>query len=315
MEIPASQQKHGKIIIYSLVAALIGFTLIGPLVGFLFAIPFFDGSMLSLVDAIANPVAYPQVKTAYYVIQSCTTTVGLLVLPWLTYRAFNSEANSLFQWNKKENHYTFYAMLILMTFTFILIISPISVWNANLDLEPILGEAGVYLKNLEKKLEEVTYFLTDFDSGWQYLAGLVVIAILPAFAEEFVFRGVIQKHFVALTQNAHVGIWVSAILFSAFHMQFFGFFPRMLLGVLFGYIFYWTGSLWLAIFAHFCNNAIALSSIYFAKLKWIDDNVNNSNESAPWFIVLFGSIIVVFLLNQFYHFHKQKNFGSASEIQ
>jgi len=315
MEIPASQQKHGKIIIYTLAAALIGFTLIGPLVGFLFAIPFFDGSMLSLVDAIANPVAYPQVKTAYYVIQSCTTTVGLLILPWLTYRAFNSEANSLFQWNKKENHYTFYAMLILMTFTFILIISPISVWNANLDLEPILGEAGVYLKNLEKKLEEVTYFLTDFDSGWQYLAGLVVIAILPAFAEEFVFRGVIQKHFVALTQNAHVGIWVSAILFSAFHMQFFGFFPRMLLGVLFGYIFYWTGSLWLAIFAHFCNNAIALSSIYFAKLKWIDDNVNNSNESAPWFIVLFGSIIVVFLLNQFYHFHKQKNFGSASEIQ
>lgn len=314
MEIPSGQQKHGKIIIYTLAVALIGFTLIGPLVGFLIAIPFYDGTMLSLVDAIANPLAYPQVKTAYYIIQANTTAVGLLVLPWLTYRTYSNDAKTVFQLAGKENHIRYYAILFLMAFAFVILISPLAEWNANLNLEPLLGETGIYLKNLEKKLEEVTLFLTDFSSPIQYLVALVVIAVLPALAEEFVFRGIIQKHIIGLSKNAHVGIWLSAILFSAFHMQFFGFVPRMLLGAFFGYILYWSGNIWFAIFAHFCNNALALTAIYLAKLNWIDADINET-KSAPWYFVLLSCMIVVFLLNQFYQIHKQKNFGSPTEIQ
>ncbi|MCU0384295.1 MAG: CPBP family intramembrane metalloprotease, partial [Cyclobacteriaceae bacterium] len=265
-------------------------------------------------DAIANPVQYPQVKTAYYIIQACTTLVGLFVLPWFTYKAFNSQAKTVFYVSEKENNIRYYVIIILMAFAFIIALSPLAEWNANLNLEPLLGETGVYLKNLEKKLEEVTLFLTDFSSPIQYVVALFVIAVLPALAEEFVFRGIVQKHLIGLSKNAHVGIWLSAILFSAFHMQFFGFVPRMLLGVFFGYIFYWSGNLWFAIFAHFCNNAIALTAIYLAKLKWVDADINKT-ESAPWYLVLLASLIVVFLLNQFYQIHKQKNFGSATEIQ
>lgn len=314
METPAGTQNHGKIIVYTLATALIGFTLLGPIVGFILALPFYEGTILSMVDAIANPIQYPQVKTAYYIIQACTTLVGLFVLPWFVYKTFTSEAKSVFKLAGKENHIRYYAILVFMAFAFILAISPLAEWNANLNLEPLLGETGVYLKNMEKKLEEVTLFLTDFSSPIQYIVALFVIAVLPALAEEFVFRGILQKHIISLSKNAHVGIWLSAILFSAFHMQFFGFVPRMLLGVFFGYIFYWSGNLWFAIFAHFCNNAIALTGIYFVKLKWIDVDVNKT-ESAPWYLVLLGSVIVVFLSYQFYQLYKQKNFGSATEIQ
>jgi len=69
------------------------------------------------------------------------------------------------------------------------------------------------------------------------------------------------------TRNHHIIIWSAAILFSAFHMQFFGFLPRMLLGAYFGYLLYWTRNIWIPVFAHFVNNAFAVISMSDASLK------------------------------------------------
>jgi hypothetical protein len=78
---------------------------------------------------------------------------------------------------------------------------------------------------------------------------------LPAIGEELLFRGVLQKLIQKMTGSSHWAIWITATLFSALHLQFFGFLPRLLLGALFGYLLEWTGTLWLPILAHFINNA------------------------------------------------------------
>lgn len=88
-----------------------------------------------------------------------------------------------------------------------------------------------------------------------------MIAIVPAVGEELLFRGVIQKIFTNMTKNYHWGIWISAILFSALHMQFYGFIPRALLGALFGYILVYSGSLRLPILCHFANNFIGVLAL------------------------------------------------------
>ncbi len=89
-----------------------------------------------------------------------------------------------------------------------------------------------------------------------------MIALLPAIGEELVFRGVVQKIFRQWSRNAHVAIWTTAVLFSAMHMQFYGFIPRMLLGAMLGYMLEWSGSLWLPMLAHFINNAGAVLLTY-----------------------------------------------------
>ena len=96
---------------------------------------------------------------------------------------------------------------------------------------------------------------------------LIVIAVAAGITEEFLFGGALQRIIGKWTYNHHIIIWSAAIIFSTFHMQFFGFLPRMLLGAYFGYLLYWTRNIWIPVFAHFVNNAIAVISMSDAKLK------------------------------------------------
>ena len=113
-------------------------------------------------------------------------------------------------------------------------------------------------KNLEEAAQQATKLFLEVDHvGWMFF-NILMIAVLPALGEEMIFRGLIQKIFIRWTGNKHVAIIVTGFLFSLIHFQFYGFFPRWLLGVMFGYLMVWSGTLWLPIFAHFVNNAAAV---------------------------------------------------------
>ena len=104
---------------------------------------------------------------------------------------------------------------------------------------------------LEAQAMVLTKALLAFSGTSEVWAVLFSVAVLPALCEEWLFRGTLQPILVRATGNIHVGIWVSAALFSAIHMQFFGFVPRMLLGAGFGYLVVYSGSLWPAILGSF----------------------------------------------------------------
>ena len=67
---------------------------------------------------------------------------------------------------------------------------------------------------------------------------LLVIALLAAFAEELIFRGIVQKLLMERIKNVHLAIWIGAFIFSAFHLQFFSMLPRICLGAALGYSYY-----------------------------------------------------------------------------
>ena len=115
----------------------------------------------------------------------------------------------------------------------------------------------------------------------------------------------IQNELHKATNNIHVSIWFAAVLFSAIHFQFFGFVPRMLLGALFGYLYYWSGSLMLAILAHFVNNAVSVVALYLYQQGTFSFDVE-SQESAPLNIVIFSALLTVGLLYYFYKYYQDR---------
>ena len=113
------------------------------------------------------------------------------------------------------------------------------------------------------------------------------------------FRGVLQKIFIRWFNNAHAGIWITAIVFSAIHLQFFGFFPRLLLGLMFGYIFLWTKSLWLPIVGHFINNGSIVIASYFYPEKIMNEDISffsEDNYAFGFYLISFIISAIVFYL-------------------
>ena len=117
--------------------------------------------------------------------------------------------------------------------------------------------------NAEDKAKEAILGLISEKGVIPFVINLFVIAIIAGITEEFLFRGALFSIIRRKIKNPHVIIWIIAAIFSAIHLQFYGFVPRMLLGALMGYLLYWTGSIWVPVFAHFLNNAIGVVSMYF----------------------------------------------------
>ncbi len=165
------------------------------------------------------------------------------------------------------------ASIMVLAFTpFIDLTSRLNEWLLQ---KTIFYESALALENQSK---EIIKAMLDIDTFGQFSASLVAIAIIPAIAEEYFFRGALQPLFAKWSGSIHIGIWVSAFIFSAIHMQFLGFIPRLLLGAGFGYLVVLSGSLWIAIMCHFINNASAVIAAYLFGDEWIQTGLDASSK-------------------------------------
>lgn len=288
-------------ILLVLATVFAGFVVVGPMIGIILAMPFYDGTLLDFIQTLSDPVGHPEIKLPFFIVQGAATLIGLIVAPALLLLAKKKTLRLLSTVPKVS--LTLYLLVPIITIAFMLVNSPFIEWNAGIQFPEFLSSFEEWAKTREEFAMKVTTFLTTFDTSGELIIGLVVIAVLPAIGEEFVFRGLIQPQLHKNTGNVHAAIWISAILFSAMHMQFFGFVPRMLLGALFGYLYYWSGNLWLAILAHFVNNGFSVLMLY-SHQQGVSKLDMNSTESAPWGAVL-GAAIVSFIL--LYFFKKQSS--------
>lgn len=151
----------------------------------------------------------------------------------------------------------------------------------------------------------MTEFLTEFDSLGRFIIGFVVVAIIPAIGEELIFRGILQNKLEVYFKSAHLAIIVSSLLFSGFHLQFYGFIPRLLLGILFGYLYYWSRSLWYPIFAHLINNGLTLIMIYLYQTGKITIDIE-SEESYPANVILIFTVITLYMMYSFWRHYNIK---------
>jgi uncharacterized protein len=282
---------------------LIGFVLIGMSVGNILAVLMLikflgNGEGMASVDIlntlIQSPESVPNGWYALMILQSTAHVFTYLIPPLLYWYYIERKTWRNFQIRPQLPAYV-WGLVLLVVLVSMPFNSLIIDWNGDMTFPEALQGLETWMRDKEDQLAELTTYLTRFDSPPQLVIALLVIGILPAMGEEVLFRGVIQRKLAEEWVNMHVAIWVAAALFSAIHVQFYGFFPRMLLGALFGYLYYWTGSLWVAIFAHFVNNGFMVVMLYLYHRGISDINVED-NESVPFTAVLASLMVTAGLL-------------------
>lgn len=161
-------------------------------------------------------------------------------------------------------------------------------------LNEMIPMPASFLKNareLEEQYRSAMIGMATMRSFSDYVLSLLVIALAPAIFEEVLFRGSMQRILTGWTKNAWAGILITSIIFSAIHGSYFGFLPRLALGIILGMIFFLSGNLWLSIAMHFLNNAIVVTQMYF--LTRMGKPIQQAmDESMPvWYSVIAIAIL------------------------
>lgn len=167
-------------------------------------------------------------------------------------------------------------------------------WNASVNLPESLEWMRTAEENAQATLERIM----GAPTGGNLMMSLLIIGCLTGFAEELFFRGGVQKLLLCTRLNPHLSIWLAAVVFSLFHMQVLGFVPRVLLGAFFGYLMWWSGSLWLAVIAHAFNNMVVVvgrwAKVWFESAPDIDAiGTTPSVESVALAVVSVGLTAVM----------------------
>ncbi len=139
-------------------------------------------------------------------------------------------------------------------------------WNVHITFPDSMHQIYDTLKRYENLAQEQTNLILKGNDFFTMLLMVLQVGVLTGFGEEIFFRGAILGAFEQKKGlNTHISVWCVGILFSAFHFQFFGFFPRCYLGILLGYLYVWSGSLWLPVIAHAINNSMVVIITYLTE--------------------------------------------------
>jgi len=272
------------------------------LVAFVLAIPLFGISLGQLTEFFESGGLRENLMLLKY-FQS-VQSLGMFVLPpfiiaWLYSR---NTANYL-----KVNispSLTSYFLVLAIIFFSLPFIGFLSQLNQNISFPEGLENIEKWLMNKEDSAQELTKKFLAADNWKGLMVNIILVGVLPAIGEEFIFRGVLQRIFSRWTRNAHLGILIAAFLFSAMHIQFYGLIPRFFLGLLFGYFMLWSGSIWLPVFGHFVNNTSAVVYYYFtSNVNFQPEKYDSMNFSDAAVLVSF--LFVLLLGYLIYYSEKQ----------
>lgn len=204
---------------------------------------------------------------------------------------------------KRSTGIEVFFLAVIIVFAAVPFINYILELNMQLKLPDFMKSVEDWIYTSEQQAEKVTQAYLQADTISILLFNIFMIAIIPALGEEFMFRGVILRVLKDWTRSASAAIWLSAILFSFIHMQFLGFIPRMILGILFGYMVVWSGSIWPAVVAHFVNNAAAVIFFYLFQHQFTDGTLENVGKGSGG--VYFAVVSVLVTLGLMWMFRKK----------
>lgn len=196
-------------------------------------------------------------------------------------------------------------IVLLLTIFSLPLINWLKELNDMMSLPSALSGLEAWMKASEQNLEKITEAFLSGTTVSDLMLNLFVIAMMAAISEELFFRGLMQNVLRQSTGNKHAAVWITGIVFSLIHLQFYGFIPRMMLGVMLGYIYLWSGTLWLPILAHFVNNGLAVIVAWMVKRGQISEEVDTvGSHEGEMIYVIISLISVTGLLWLFYKTEK-----------
>lgn len=223
-------------------------------------------------------------------------SLGAFALPSWVFTRLIKKNSLTFLGIKQSGMALHYAFVILMMLAASPFISGVYQWNQNLHLPKAFAYIEDNIRAMETSNARITELFTRANGVGGLLLNVFLIALVPAFTEEIFFRGCLQNFVRFIFYNVHISVLFSAILFSAFHGQFLGFFPRLFLGMLLGYAFAFSGSIWVSIAGHFFNNAMAVIGVYLEQKGYMQLSFLDEDFAYPWFVVLLSGIATFAIL-------------------
>ena len=203
--------------------------------------------------------------------------------------------------NRSKDTLVLYLLALVILLGGMPLITLISQINQMLVLPDWLSGLEMWMKNLEESAQVTTNLLLEGASVWGLLGNILFIGVFAAVAEEVFFRGVLQQLLNKMFQNKHTAVWLTALIFSLLHMQFYGFLPRIILGAMLGYLFVYSKNLWIPIFVHFLNNTLVVTLNFFFRDNTVYQYLEQPPITSTFLVaglVSLGLLIYLFLLFQ-----------------
>jgi uncharacterized protein len=284
-------------------------TLMGLLLSMIIAavisIPIFGIDNFSKM--ISSSVNISEENISFLKFMQVVQSIGLFIIPSLLLAILFGGSISGYLKLDKKPYQTSIFLAIIIVFVSSPFMNFVGEINSKMTLPSAFSSIEHWMRESEDTAEELTKLFLKTDTIWGLLFNILMIGIIPAIGEELLFRGVIQRIFSEWTKSAHWGIWISAILFSALHFQFYGFLPRVLLGAIFGYLLVWSGNLWLPVLAHFINNTVAVIAYYLYGEGVLSIDPDKIGTNSDYHIVTIISVLLlVALFWNFYNFEMKK---------
>ncbi|GMQ28729.1 CPBP family intramembrane glutamic endopeptidase [Algoriphagus confluentis] len=269
-------------------------------------VPFlFNLSVDDLLGLMSGNYDVPNGRMALLFVQGIGSGIGFWVAAWIILK-YIEKADLHWEIQGERLNSKNLILCLGITLGAMLFNGLLVYWNAQLKLPEPMSGLETWMKEMETQLMDLTKYLTDFQTIPELLAGVLVIGVLAGVGEEVFFRGLIQPKMQGYFKSAHWGIWITAIIFSAIHVQFYGFVPRVFLGALFGYLYHYSGSLWYPILAHIFNNGLTVLIVYFSNQGALDFDLESS-DTVSYPAALFGLLVLILGFLYFRKVNQQAN--------
>jgi membrane protease YdiL (CAAX protease family) len=254
---------------------------------------------IKIIEDFSPSEIVERVGLYYYIFMSQLTTVLIPAILFLfVYKRKILYSNIGFALPKRNSYFTYAIFLLFLSYPLI---------QLSQDLNSKMFFAN-WLSKESEMISGITLKILKMDSFGELLRNIFLVALLPSIGEELFFRAGIQKELSTYFSNKDIAIILTAVIFSAFHLEFDGFLPRFFLGLILGYVYYWSSSIWVSIAVHFINNSLLIITAYFTTEN-LEDLVNTqTTEAIPTYILLMSLLSVFVIRYHMYQMFKEDNF-------
>ena len=219
---------------------------------------------------------------------------GLFLFPPIALCYLRSIPLSIGLFTKQKPLFPLFIMAMVLMWIQLPLINHLATFNNTLVFPEILKPLGEWMRIQEDQATKLTEAFLLMPRPVDLVISLFIMALIPALGEEFLFRSTLQPLIAKWTNKPVLTIWITAFVFSFIHFQFFGFLPRFFIGAFLGYLFYWSGSVWYSVVAHFANNGLAVLVYYLKQHEMINFTTDDLGSGSSSQIHVVISLCLIF---------------------
>lgn len=268
------------------------------------------GSVLtgSIIVALSMLIPNHEENLWYLRLSILLQDMFVLFLPAYTvFQLSTKKPMYMLKLNKSDDMKSMLFHTFLIYLVALLAASVMAKWNEGIVFPEALAGLESKFRQMEESAKAVTDTFLSGTSMGDLLINIAIVGFAAAIVEEVFFRGALQQLLCKWFGNGHAAVWITAFIFSAIHLQFYGFIPRLFMGAILGYLFYYSRNLWVPIFYHLVNNsAVVIMNYYWGDTNFMKEMEQGSLMWYSWLGLAMSLTLTYILFSRFSKVTKHK---------